>query len=268
MEGCLLQQRVWRCRDALDRKAAAVVMTGKKDERDATRELARITAEGTDAKGFASVVRDLAKSAKNAGVAAVASGKWFAETAIDLAGQLPVRDLAALKRDFPGRSAEEIADELTATAAKATGAIGAVAGGLAAAEWFAPPSWLAMPIELVTETLAVAAVEMRLIGELHSAFERPVVAEGSHRAAALAHAWASGSAVEPAYLLAGPSGAALWTAAAKRQLNRGVRKRLARRAGRSAASFLPFLVGAAAGMKLNSGGTNNLANAVRKELSR
>ncbi len=125
-----------------------------------------------------------------------------------------------------------------------------------------------MPIELVTETLAVAAVEMRLIGELHAAYGKPVEAEGSTRAAALAHAWASGRAVNPEYLVAGPSAAALWTAAAKRQLNRGMRKRLARRVGRNAASFLPFLVGAAAGMKLNSGATGNLGEAVRRELSR
>ncbi|MEO7630648.1 MAG: hypothetical protein ABIS44_04820 [Mycobacteriales bacterium] len=243
-------------------------MSDKDNERDVTKELARITSEGTDAKGFASIVRSLASSAKHAGAVAVTSGRWFAETAIDLAGQLPVRDLAALQKEFPGRSAEEIADELTDQAGKATGAIGAVAGGLAAASWFAPPTWIAMPIELVTETLAVAAIEMRLIGELHSAYARPVEAQGSARAAALAHAWASGSSVEPEYLLNGPSGAALWTAAAKRQLNRGMRKRLARRAGRSAASFLPFLVGAAAGMKLNSGATNNLGNAVRRELSR
>lgn len=242
--------------------------TDNGSKQDVTRELARITAEGTDAKGFASVVRGLAGSAKDAGAAAVTSGRWLADMAIDLAGQLPVRDHAALLAEFPDRSAEEIADQLVGQAGKATGAIGAVAGGLAAASWFAPPTWLAMPIELVTETLAVAAVEMRLIGELHSVYGKPVQAVGGARAGALAHAWSSGGAVAPEYLTAGPSGAALWTAAAKRQLNRGLRRRLARRAGRSAASFLPFLVGAAAGMKLNSGATNKLAETVRRELTR
>ena len=247
-----------------------MVTTDKETNHDAdvTKELARITSEGTDAKGFANVVRGLAGSAKTAGAAAVASGRWLADTAVDLAGQLPVRSIDDLRREFPDKSAEEVADELVAQAAKATGAIGAVAGGLAAASWFAPPTWVAMPIELVTETLAVAAVEMRLIGELHAVYERPVQAAGSERAGALAHAWASGGAVAPEYLAAGPSGAALWTAAAKRQLNRGLRRRLARRAGRSAASFLPFLVGAAAGMKLNSGATNNLSDKVRRELTR
>lgn len=240
----------------------------ERDDSAATKQLARITSEGTDAKGFASIVGNLAGSAKTAGAAAVASGRWLVDTAIDLAGQLPVRDIEELRKDYPGLSAERMADQLVADAAKLTGRIGAVSGGLAAASWFAPPTWLAAPVELMTETLAVAAVEMRLIGELHAAYGKPVEAEGNARAAALAHAWASGRAVDPEYLVAGPTAAALWTAAAKRQLQRGLRKRLARRAGRSAASFLPFLVGAAAGMKLNSGATDKLGDAVRRELSR
>ena len=214
------------------------------------------------------MIRGLAGSAKEAGSVAVTSGRWLVDVAIDLAGQLPVRDETALRADFPDRSAEEIADTLVAQAGKATGAIGAVAGGLAAASWFAPPTWVAMPIELITETLMIAAIEMRLIGELHSVYGKPVQAAGGARAGALAHAWASGGSVAPEYLATGPSGAALWTAAAKRQLNRGLRRRLARRAGRSAASFLPFFVGAAAGMKLNSGATGNLADKVRRELTR
>jgi hypothetical protein len=250
-------------------KGAHVTKQGDTDrDSNVSAELARITAEGTDATGFASVVRALASSARTAGAAAVTSGRWLVDLAIDLAGQLPVRTVAQLRADFPNRSAEQIADELVAQAAKATGGVGAVAGGLAAAEWFAPPTWLAAPIELVTETLAVAAIEMRLIGELHSAYGRPIQAAGNARAAALAHAWSTGKAVAPEYLVAGPTAAALWTAAGKRQLQRGLRKRLARRAGRSAASFLPFLVGAAAGMKLNSGATNKLADTVRRELTR
>ena len=245
-----------------------MVTTGNETERDVSKVLARITAEGADAKGFAAIMGALASSAKTAGAAAVTSGRWLVDVAIDLAGQLPVRDITQLQKDFPDRSAEQLADDLVAQASKATGSIGAVAGGLAAAEWFAPPTWLAAPIELATETLAIAAVEMRLIGELHAVYGRPVQTEGGARAAALAHAWSTGGAVAPEFLAAGPSASALWTAAGKRQLQRGLRKRLARRAGRSAASFLPFLVGAAAGMKLNRGATGKLADSVRRELSR
>lgn len=244
-----------------------VVTIGNKSD-NVSSELARITADGTDAKGFAAIVRSLAGSARSAGAVAVGSGRWLVDTAIDLAGELPVRDLDSLRADFPDRSIEQIADDLVGQASKATATFGAVAGGLAAAEWFAPPAWLAAPIELVTETLAVAAVEMRLIGELHSVYGRPVQAAGGARAAALAHAWSTGRAVAPEYLIAGPTGAALWTAAAKRQVQRGLRRRLARRAGRSAASFLPFLVGAAAGAKLNSAATRKLADVVRRDLTR
>jgi hypothetical protein len=230
------------------------------------RELARVSAEGTDAKGFAVLMRALAGSAKLAGAGAVTSGRWLVDTAVDLAGQLPVRTLPVLQAQYPNLNADAIADELTAQAAKATGAVGAIAGGLAAAEWFAPPTWFAAPLELVTETLAVAAIEMRLIGELHAAYERPIPTVPLARAGALAHAWANSSAVSPEYSESAPTPGELWAAAAKKQMQRTLRRRLARRAGRNAASFLPFLVGAAAGAKLNHGATAKLSEAVRREL--
>ncbi len=230
------------------------------------RELARVSTEGTDAKGFAVLMRAMAGSAKVAGAGAVTSGRWLVDTAVDLAGQLPVRTLPVLQAQYPNLNADAIADELTAQAAKATGAVGAVAGGLSAAAWFAPPTWFAAPLELVTETLAVAAIEMRLIGELHAAYERPIPSESVARAGALAHAWANSSAVSPEYSESGPTAGELWAAAAKKQMQRTLRRRLARRAGRNAASFLPFLVGAAAGAKLNHSATSKLSDSVRREL--
>jgi hypothetical protein len=234
---------------------------------EATRELARIPQAGADARGFARIGAALARSAKAAGAAAVTSGRWLVELAIDLAGQLPVRSLEALRAEHPNLTRDQLADQIVRDAMKATGTIGAVAGGLAAAEWFAPPTWVAVPVELVTETLAVAAVEMRLIGELHEVYGRPLQVAGPTRAAALAHAWASGRAVRPEYLTEGPPVTALLTAGTKRQLSRAMRRRLARRAGRNAASFLPFMVGAAAGAKLNRGATEKLAAAVRRDLA-
>jgi hypothetical protein len=240
--------------------------TGTERDSQVGRELARVSAAGTDAKGFAVLMRALAASARSAGAAAVTSGRWLVDIAIDLAGHLPVRSRSVLDAEFPGLNADQIADELTAQAAKATAAVGAVAGGLAAAEWFAPPTWFAAPFELVTETLAVAAIEMRLIGELHAVYGRPIPSEKAARAGALAHAWANGSAVPAEYSESGPTPSALWAAAGKKQMQRTLRSRLAKRAGRNAASFLPFLVGAAAGAKLNQSATSKLSNAVQRAL--
>lgn len=234
---------------------------------EATRELARIPQVGADAGAFARIVAALARSAKNAGAAGVASGRWLVELAVDVAGQLPVRSLEGLRAAHPNLTRDQLAEQLTRDAMKATGRIGAVAGGLAAAEWFAPPTWAAAPVELVTETLAVAAVEMRLIGELHEVYGRPLEVAGGERAAALAHAWATSRAVRPEYLTQGPPVTAVLTAGTKRQLGRAMRRRLARRAGRNAASFLPFMVGAVAGNKLNRGATEKLAVAVRRDLA-
>ena len=49
----------------------------------------------------------------------------------------------------------------------ADAAVGAATGGLSAAHWFAPPSMLALPLELAAETVLTAAVEIVLLGELH-----------------------------------------------------------------------------------------------------
>ena len=50
-----------------------------------------------------------------------------------------------LRRAYPGATDDEIADALVARAARLTAGIGAAAGGLSAAQWFAPPSLLALP---------------------------------------------------------------------------------------------------------------------------
>ena len=55
---------------------------------------------------------------------------------------------ARLRQAYPGASDEEIADALVARAARMTAGIGAATGGLSAAHWFAPPSLLALPLEL------------------------------------------------------------------------------------------------------------------------
>ncbi|HEV7189033.1 MAG TPA: hypothetical protein VGN28_14155, partial [Blastococcus sp.] len=64
------------------------------------------------------------------------------------APRLPIRDGERLRRAYPGASDEEIAEALVARAARLTAAIGAAVGGLSAAQWLAPASLLALPLEL------------------------------------------------------------------------------------------------------------------------
>jgi hypothetical protein len=113
---------------------------------------------------------------------------------------------------------------------------------------------------LVAETVAVVAVELKLIAELHEVYGRPVPGIGAHRAAALVQSWAQQRGVNP---LAGGWGlAAVLGTAARKEL----RERLARRLGRSLGTLGPLLTGAAVASYLNRRATLSLAAEVRRDL--
>ncbi|MEU2347903.1 hypothetical protein [Modestobacter sp. NPDC049651] len=175
------------------------------------------------------------------------------------APRLPVRDRARLRQAYPGVGDEQIADALVARAARLTGGIGAASGGLAAAQWFTPPTLLAMPLELGAQTVLVAAVEVVLIGELHELYGRPAPGDARQRAAAYLASWTTQRAVGSTGR-AGVIGAL--GAAGVRSLRRQVTKRLAR----STTSAAPLLVGAALAARGNRKGTATLADRVRADL--
>ena len=85
-----------------------------------------------------------------------------------MAPRLRVRDQAALRRRFPGRSADQIADALIDRAARASAAAGGAAGVSAAL-----PTLPAFPVEVAAETLVVVGIEIKLIAELHEAYGTP-----------------------------------------------------------------------------------------------
>src|SRR5205085_8462426 len=122
-----------------------------------------------------------------------------------------------------------LAGELIRNAARTTAAIGATTGALAGAEELSPPTWLALPVELVVETLAVAAVEMKLVAELHEVYGRPVPGRGSDRGLALARAWAERRGVTAETLLRGGGVGELLGRGARQEVTRLVRRRLMRR---------------------------------------
>jgi len=176
------------------------------------------------------------------------------------APRLPIRDRARLEQAYPGASDEEIGDALVARAARLTAGIGAATGGLAAAQWFAAPSLLALPIQLGAETVLTAAVEVVLVGELHELFDRPPPGDARERAGAYLAAWSQQQAADGAT----PGFAAVLSSAGLGALRRRLNRRLARSVGGAA----PFLVGAALSGRLNRRATENLAERVRADLRR
>jgi len=188
------------------------------------------------------------------------AGSLLADVLADAAPRLRIRDAATLRLHQPGRSDDEIADQLIKTASRTTAAFGAAVGALAAAEFAAPPALLAAPVQLGAETLAVAAVEVKLIAELHELLGRPAYGTGAERGAAYLMSWMRERALDPKVGAAGLT--AILGATAEREL----RTILLRRAGRSMTALAPFLAGAVAGGVVNRRVTRSLGEKVGAEL--
>lgn len=211
------------------------------------------------AKALAAMVPVLARSARQAGLRAVAAGRWLTDEIVELAPRLPFRDAATLRKHYPHSTDVQIAEHLISTAKKTTAALGAAAGGLAAVEFASPPTLLAAPVQLAAEMLAVTAVELKMVAELHEILGRPAVGTATERASAYLMSWAGRRAISPT---AGTGLAAVFGTTAKREL----RSQVLRRLGRSTTTLAPFLAGAVAGAEVNRRATSSLGEAVLSEL--
>ncbi|MDP9071828.1 MAG: hypothetical protein M3N68_11260 [Actinomycetota bacterium] len=230
-------------------------------------DVARALSGEGDRQALAALARAMSASARAAGAGAVATGRWAAEWLVDNAPRIPVRDLATLQAHHGGRQGAALAAELVRAASRTSAAFGAAAGGLVAVHELAPPAWLAIPFELVAETVAVAAVELKLVAELHEAYGRPVTGSRGDRSLALLQAWAERRGVSPT-TLAHPGGLSeALGRGARDQAVRLVRRRLAGRLGRNLSALAPLLAGAVAGAELNRRATKALGEAVMGDLS-
>ncbi|HWB66459.1 MAG TPA: hypothetical protein VG708_06495 [Mycobacteriales bacterium] len=181
---------------------------------------------------------------------------------VDLAPHVPARDLATLRAHHPDlRAPDALAHKLVETAARATGAVGAAGGVVSSFELAAPPLLLSAPVQIVAETSAVVAIELKLVAELHEVYGRPAVGTPAVRAAAYLGAWTRRRALDTLNPTSGWGG--VLSGAARRQL----RQRLVRRAGSNAASIVPFLAGAVAGASLNSRETRRLGQQLIRDLA-
>ncbi|MFJ4778868.1 hypothetical protein [Streptomyces sp. NPDC088762] len=181
---------------------------------------------------------------------------YITDMVIENAPRVPVRDLATLRAQFPGLNPEQLADKLIAGAAHATSAVGAGVG--AAAMLPVPP---AMPAELAAEITGVAAIELKLIAELHEVYGlRP---PGSLRERALSYltSWTEERGVD----LTKPT---TLNAALGGQMKRELRQQITKRMFRNLPSLMPFMVGAAVGAVMNRRDTRKLAEKVRGDLRR
>jgi hypothetical protein len=247
---------------SLGELVARVATPGESDgPADRRRQLGALTrAVGTAARGAGTAARGAGGAARGAGAGARGLGQLLADTLAEAAPRIPVRDARTLRAHHPGRSDDEIADALVVAAGRSTAAFGAAVGALAAVEFAAPPTYLAAPVQLAAETLAVAAVEVKLVAELHEIYGEPAAGTGAQRAAAYLMSWVHQRAVDP------KAGAAGLTAVLGYAAKRELRTFLMRRMGRSLTKLAPFLAGAVAGAAVNRRATRGLGDKVVAEL--
>jgi hypothetical protein len=226
--------------------------------------VAALTADDLEPAGRRKLLGRLVTDVRNRGLGQLfrpkAAIRWMADVVGDIAPHVPVRDLETLRRHFDGMDGEDLADRLVRNAARATGGVGAAGGGVAALEWAATPTLLSAPVLLAAETVAVVAIELKLIGELHEVYRQPIAGGTTQRAASLIQAWSGQRGVNP--LLPGIGVASILGTTARKELQHT----LLRRFGRNLTTLGPMLTGAAVASYLNQRATRKMGDYLRKDL--
>ncbi|MEV0636506.1 hypothetical protein AB0I77_16365 [Streptomyces sp. NPDC050619] len=203
----------------------------------------------------AAVIRDRAREgARKSGSRARAGLAYLADRIIDIAPRIPVRDLATLRRHFPGLGPEELADKLVLGASSATATVGAGIG--AAAMMPVPP---AMPTELAAEVTGVAAIELKLIAELHEVYGVRPPGNLKERSTAYLNSWSGERGID----VGKPSTV---SAAMNSHMKHQLRQQIMKRMVRNLPNLMPFMVGAAVGAVMNRRDTRKLAERIRADL--
>ncbi|MBC9730050.1 hypothetical protein [Streptomyces sp. TRM68367] len=200
-------------------------------------------------------IRDKAREGvRKGGSRARAALAHLADRIIEIAPRIPVRDLATLRRQFPDLGPEELADRLVAGAATASATVGAGVG--AAAMLPVPP---AMPAELAAEITGVAAIELKLIAELHEVYGLRPPGNLKERSTAYLNSWSGERGID----VTKPS---TMSAALNGHMKRELRQQIMKRMVRNLPNLMPFLVGAAVGAVMNRRDTKKLAARIREDL--
>ncbi len=241
--------------DAAARQAAEVAV--ELSEADKPAERKRILGKLNDiaSRGSAAVRRGAGRGAGTVGRSVTSGMNWLTAQVLAMGPRLRIRDQAALRAQFPGRTDEQIADLLIERAARAAAAVGGATGA-----WAALPALPAFPAEVAAETLAVVGIEVKLVAELHEVYGMPATGTGADRARAYIGSWATRRGV---YRV--PGGLLL---VAGSPLARQLRRRLASRVRRSTFSLSPLFTGAVAGAVLNRREVRRLGKEIRDDLGK
>jgi hypothetical protein len=182
-----------------------------------------------------------------------AGGQWLADQVLEMAPKVPIRSIATLREQYPSLPTEQLADQLISGAARASAGVG-MAVGVAAAVPFIPTA----PVELGVETLALVAIELKLIAELHEVYGMPAPGSAPQRMLAYTGAWAERRGVR---ITTGGLALAMGS-----PLRRKLERRLLAKASQSTLALAPLFAGAAAGALIDHHETRRLGTLVRDDL--
>jgi hypothetical protein len=206
-------------------------------------------------------VAALAASARRAGRRAVLSGRWLADTVVEVAPRLPVRDAATLSAHHDGLTGDELARSVVRGGGRVTGGIAAATGGIITAQEVSVAGLLLVPFELAALTALVVVTEVKVVTELHHVAGRALPGGPRRRTEAAIVSWMSGRAAPPTELSATVRGDLLGRAG-RQQLAQHLRARFAR----NLTALAPLLTGAVAAGYLNRKATLAIGTQVARDL--
>jgi hypothetical protein len=214
-----------------------------------------------ETEGRREQVATLAASARRAGRRAVVSGRWLADTVVDVAPRLPVRDAEALSHHHEGLAGDALARSIVRAAGRVSGGIAATAGGVITAQELSIAGLVLVPFELAAVTALVVGTEIKLVAELHHVAGRSLPGGPPQRAGAAVVSWMSGRAAPPNAVVATVRGDVLGRAG-RRQLADALRSRYLR----NLTALGPLLTGAVAAGYLNRRATLDIGGRVARDL--
>jgi hypothetical protein len=191
----------------------------------------------------------------------VVSGRWLADTLVDVAPRLPVRGAAALSDHHGGLVGDELARSVVRAAGRVSGGLGATAGGVITAQELSVAGLVLVPFELAAVTALVVATEVKLVTELHHLAGRSLPGGPRRRAEAAVVSWMSGRAAPPDAVVAAVRGDMLGRAGRVE-----LRARLRARFTRNLTALAPLLTGAVAAGVLNRRATLDIGTRVARDL--
>jgi hypothetical protein len=217
--------------------------------------------DGTDTN-YREILVNLAGSARRAGRRAVLSGRWLADTVVDLAPRVPVRDVEALSRHHGGLQGRALARSMIRSSGRVSATIGIAAGGLIAFQEVSIAGLLAVPFELAAETALVVLLEIKLVAELHQVAGRPLPGGVREQVAGAVRSWLSGRGVSAVGVVSAPAGVDLLGRTTRHKLTMALRRRFTR----NLTTLGPMLTGSAVAGYLNRKATLDVGRRLADDL--